>query len=394
MNLSYWEWNSYFKNIDVAIIGSGIVGLSAAIHIKTSQPKLNVIVVERGILPSGASTRNAGFACFGSVSELLDDLSHQPEAVVFELLEKRWKGLQKMKKFLGVENIEYQALGAYELFTQNASNNQSTQKDEASFENSASQINYLNSMIKQITGEAETFSIRDEAIQTLGFHQIKHLIYNRSEGQINTGAMMKTLIQKVKDIGIEILNGITIAEILEKTNCVELQTTNNWTIKATKVLVATNGFTQQLLPEVNLQSARNQVLITKPIPDLKLKGCFHYNKGYVYFRNIHNRILLGGGRNINLEIEQTEAFGITETIQNYLTQLLSTHFLPNQSFEIDRWWSGILGVGVVGVDSGKSKTPIVKKVSDRIAVSVRLGGMGVAIGMLVGEEGGQLLLES
>lgn len=397
MNLSYWEWNSYFKNIDVAIIGSGIVGLSAAIHIKTSQPKLNVIVLERGILPSGASTRNAGFACFGSVSELLDDLSHQPEAVVFELLEKRWKGLQKMKNFLGVENIEYQALGAYELFTQNTSNTQSTQntqKDEASFENCASQINYLNSMIKQITGEAETFSIRDEAIQTLGFHQIKHLIYNQSEGQINTGAMMKTLIQKVKDIGIEILNGITIAEMHEKTNCVELQTANNWTIKATKVLVATNGFTQQLLPEVNLQPARNQVLITKPISDLKLKGCFHYNKGYVYFRNINNRILLGGGRNINPEIEQTETFGITKNIQNYLTQLLSTHFLPNQSFEIDHWWSGILGVGGTGVGSGKSKTPIVKKISDRITVSVRLGGMGVAIGMLVGEEGGQLLLKS
>jgi len=353
--------------------------------------------LERGILPSGASTRNAGFACFGSVSELLDDLSNQPEAVVFDLLEKRWKGLQKMKSYLGIENIGYQTLGAYELFTQNIHNNTNSQNDNASFENCATQLNYLNSMIKQITGKAQTFSIRDEDIPTLGFHQIEHLIYNKSEGQINTGAMMKSLIQKTKDLGIEILNGIAITEIQDKANCIELHTANNWTIKAAKVLVATNGFTQQLLPEVNLQPARNQVLITKPIPNLKLTGCFHYNKGYVYFRNIDNRILLGGGRNINPEIEQTDTFGITKNIQNYLTQLLTSHFLPNQSFEIDRWWSGILGVGVgvgVGVGAGKSKTPIVKKVSDRIAVSVKLGGMGIAIGMLVGEEGGQLLLES
>ena len=29
--------------------------------------------------------------------------------------------------------------------------------------------------------------------------------------------------------------------------------------------------------------------------NLKIKGSFHYEKGYYYFRNIDNRILLGGG---------------------------------------------------------------------------------------------------
>jgi len=377
MKISYWEWNSFFKKIDVAIIGSGIVGLSAAIHLKICNPQLNVIVLERGILPSGASTRNAGFACFGSVSELLDDLDHQSESIVFNLLEKRWKGLQKMKNYLGTEKIQFQALGAYELFTQN---------DETSFEKCINKIAYLNTLIKEVTGEAQTFRIKDEDIQFFGFNKIKHLIYNQSEGQINTGTMMKTLIQKARDINIEILNGINITKLHEEVNFVELETSNKWNIKVGRVLVATNGFTQQLLPGVELQPARNQVLITKPVPDLKLKGCFHYNKGYVYFRNIHNRILLGGGRDLNPQQEQTGVFGTTTDIQKYLTNLLSTHFLPGQPIVIDRWWSGILGVG-------KTKTPIIKKVSDRIAVAVRLGGMGIAIGMLAGEEGGALLLE-
>ena len=198
--------------------------------------------------------------------------------------------------------------------------------------------------------------------------------------------MMKTLIQKAKKLNVDILNGIHISKMLEENDFVELQTTNNWSIKTAKVIVATNGFSQQLLPEVDLQPARNQVLITQPIPNLKLKGCFHYDKGYVYFRNIHNRILLGGGRNINPDEEQTDVFGMTEEIQNYLINLLKIHFLPNQAFEIDRWWSGILGVG-------SSKIPLTKKVSERITVAIRLGGMGVAIGMLVGEEGAALLLE-
>ncbi len=387
MNLSYWEWHSYFKHIDIIVIGSGIVGLSAAIHLKTNKPDLQVTVVERGILPSGASTRNAGFACFGSVSELLDDLSHQPEAVVFNLLEKRWKGLQKMKNDLGVDNIHYQALGAYELFKNS---------DDALFEQCLEKIDFLNTMIKDITGEQQTFSLRNKEIQTFGFQKIKHLIYNKSEGQIDTGAMMKALLQKAKTLGIEILNGITITNIQQEEKFVLLKTANNWNIKIAKVLIATNGFTKKLLPQLELQPARNQVLITKPIPNLLLKGCFHYNRGYVYFRNIHNRILLGGGRNINPKQEQTDAFGTTEDIQQYLINLLKTHFLPNQSFEIDRWWSGILGVGSSKATKTPEtpKTPIVKKLSDKIAVAIRLGGMGVAIGMLVGEEGAALLLEN
>jgi len=65
--------------------------------------------------------------------------------------------------------------------------------------------------------------------------------------------------------------------------------------------------------------------------------------------------------------------------------LLNTYFLPKQAIKIDRWWSGILGVGA-------NKTPIIKKVSNKIAVAVRLGGMGIAIGMLVGEKGATLVL--
>ena len=59
-NLSFWERESFLSNIDVAIIGSGLVGLSAAIHLKEKHPNLQVVIFERGALPTGASTRNAG----------------------------------------------------------------------------------------------------------------------------------------------------------------------------------------------------------------------------------------------------------------------------------------------------------------------------------------------
>ena len=70
---SYWEQQSFF-NYDYIIIGAGITGLSTAIELKERQPKATVLVLERGILPTGASTKNAGFACMCSDTELLADL--------------------------------------------------------------------------------------------------------------------------------------------------------------------------------------------------------------------------------------------------------------------------------------------------------------------------------
>src|SRR5690606_11195393 len=110
-----------------------------------------------------------------------------------------------------------------------------------------------------------------------------------------------------------------------------------------------------------------------------IKGTFHLDKGYYYFRNIDDRILFGGGRNLDFEGEEATEFGQRERIQNKLRELLKTVFLPETDFEIDYSWSGIMGVGT-------SKEPNVKQLSNRVYFGVRLGGLGVAIGSLIGRE--------
>jgi glycine/D-amino acid oxidase-like deaminating enzyme len=73
MQLSYWEIKNWFSNVDFTIVGSGIVGLHTAIRLRERFPKAKIILLEKGALPQGASTKNAGFACFGSVSEIIDE---------------------------------------------------------------------------------------------------------------------------------------------------------------------------------------------------------------------------------------------------------------------------------------------------------------------------------
>src|SRR5437764_1278060 len=105
--LSFWERESLL-DYDCIVIGSGIVGLSTAISLKEINPSLRVMILERGILPGGASTRNAGFACFGSPTELLADIELDGADAMTALVEKRFLGLGKLRKRLGDKEIGYE----------------------------------------------------------------------------------------------------------------------------------------------------------------------------------------------------------------------------------------------------------------------------------------------
>ncbi|WP_418500608.1 NAD(P)/FAD-dependent oxidoreductase [Flagellimonas sp.] len=366
MQLSYWEYKTWFSKVDFTIIGSGIVGLSCALQLKEKYPKSKILVLEKGSLPQGASTKNAGFACFGSISEVLSDLRSHSENEVVNLAQKRWEGIHNLRQLLGDKTIDFEQRGGHELFVE---------QNPELYENCLEQIGHLNRLLQPIFG-------KDPFVTTgnnFGFGQIREkYITHQFEGQLDTGKMMHALIQKCLSKGIPILNGIQVEELLEQGNGATL-VTPDFQFDTRKVFVATNGFASKLLKTENVRPARAQVLITEPIKDLKIKGTFHFDEGYYYFRNIDDRILFGGGRNLDFKTEETMEFGQTQTVQDKLEELLHNIILPHQQVKIDRRWSGIMGVG-------GQKTPVVKQVSNSIYCGLRLGGMGVALGSLVGKE--------
>ncbi len=365
MNLSYWEYKTWLSNIDYTIVGSGLVGLNCALNLKTRFPNAKVLVLEKGMLPQGASTKNAGFACFGSISEILSDLKTHSETEVQELVQKRWDGIQLLRKTLGDAEICFEHFRGHELFLHS---------QEALYTNCLDQLRDVNTLLRPVFGK-EAFKTTNNRF---GFDNVKEqYITHTQEGQLDTGKMMARLLQLVQKSGVLILNGVQVETFSEHGTNVQVQT-NHFEYRTQKLLIATNGFTEQLLQE-KVRPARAQVLITEPIQDLPIKGTFHLDEGYYYFRNIENRILLGGGRNLDIKGEETSEFGETEQIQDKLETLLQTVVLPNTPFAIAHRWSGIMGIG-------RQKKPIVRPVSENVYCGVRLGGMGVAIGSLVGNE--------
>lgn len=365
MNLSYWEYKTWLTDIDFTVVGSGIVGLNCALHLKQRFPKAKIVVLEKGFLPQGASTKNAGFACFGSISEILADLRQHSEEEVFGLVQKRWNGIQLLRETLGDEALDFQQLGGHELFLK---------KDDALFQNCWQKRDEVNRLLHPIFG-ADAFQ---EHQNTFRFKNIlDKYITNAFESQLDTGKMMAQLLRLVQNQGVIVLNGISVQDFSDDTSHITVST-DHFEFKTKKLLIATNGFASQLLNE-HVSPARAQVLITEPIENLSIKGTFHFDEGYYYFRNIDNRILLGGGRNLDPKAEETIEFNETEQIQKQLEKLLGEVILPGIPFEIGRRWSGIMGVG-------GQKRPIIKQVSGNVFCGVRLGGMGIAIGSLVGKE--------
>ena len=370
MTLSYWEYKTWLSNIDFTIVGSGIVGLNCALRLRQKFPAAKILILEKGVLPQGASTKNAGFACFGSISEILSDLKHHTVSEVKELVQLRWDGILSLRKTLGDKEIGYECYGGHEIFLK---------EEEERFEQCVGNISKINEILEPVFME-DAFKKTKNRFDFQGVRE--HYISNMLEAQIDTGKMMASLLDKVRKAGVSILNAIEVQEFKETDRGVQIKT-REFDFLSKKVFVATNGFASALIGET-VVPARAQVLITEAIGNLNIRGTFHMEEGYYYFRNIGSRILFGGGRNLDFDTENTTEFGLTSVVQDKLYTLLKDVILPGKPFEIEHRWSGIMGVG-------QQKKPILKQYSNHIYCGIRLGGMGIAIGSAVGRQLADLL---
>ena len=372
-NLSYWEHQSFFGPAGVAIIGAGLVGLTAAIYLKQQRPAWRVLVLERGSLPSGASTKNAGFACFGSISELLEQ---EKRGDLQAVVAARWAGLARLRELLGDAALNYQPVGGYELFRH---------EEGALAAECRHKIHYFNALLAPVVGHARTFRDASAEAGKFGFGGVSTLLKNEHEGSLDAGRMMRALLARVWAADVPVLTNCAVEEVESSTAGHRLHLANGATVEAGQVLLATNAFATELLPELAVTPGRGQILVTEPLPKVQLPGTFHYDHGYAYFRQLADyRILLGGGRNLDFAAEETTAPGLTPTVQRYLEDLLQAVIVPGQRPRIDYRWSGVMGFG-------PALAPVIDWVRPGVLAAVRCNGMGVALGAGIGWEAAQKL---
>jgi glycine/D-amino acid oxidase-like deaminating enzyme len=371
--LSFWEQKN-FLHYDLIVVGAGFTGLSAAINFKKKHKKAKVLVIDRGVFPSGASTKNAGFACFGSLTEILDDFWSMTPDEVLQLVEKRYTGLTQIRKQFGDQALRYQHRNGYEILGQ--------EQLEV-----LDQLPDINHLLKK-TFKKEVFSVVKDPAK-FGFSEtVKAVVKNRFEGELDPGAYLNALWEKASGLGVRILSGVSVVEVNHEEGRVLAEKKDKKEIfefVGERVAICTNAFTQKLWPESPLEPGRGLILLSKPIAGgIPWKGGFHLDRGYVYFREVEGRLLLGGARNKDFEKEKTTEFEVNPVIKEHLNRLAKEVIFPGRPLEWEMEWTGIMAFGA-------KKSPIIQQIGKKTAVAVRLGGMGVAIGWQVGKELSELL---
>ncbi len=357
---SYWERADYPQTQDLIVVGGGFTGLSVAYHAKQKNPDWRVLLLERHPIAEGASTKNAGFACYGTLGEILSDIEMMGESAAFSLVQSRLSGLAYLRELLGDQDLELEAYGGTELFF------------ESEEEKWIRAQHIMESVNSSLGLDYDLFKINDH------HHNFKGLIasvYSAREAQINPLKAVLKLERMALESGIKILKGVEVRSYLKSGDWTLESNAGQW--PAQRVVFCTNAFG---IPgrEADIIPARNQVLITKPFKHNIPLGNYHVKEGYIYFRTVGDRLLIGGARHLDNERETTAELGFNSFLLDRLGQFLNEELQLQGKWELEEQWSGIIA-------TGHSKEPIVEELADGLWYCGRFGGMGVALSTLTGK---------
>ena len=356
-NLSYWESKIWKKKFDLIVVGSGITGATAAIHFAKRNPGKRILVVDQFQFGLGATSKNAGFICFGSPSELLETKKNFGVDFLESQLRKKWHGHQILLKTFGASAIQAKMQGGAEVF-QN--------KEDA--ETALEELPMLNQLFKKVSKVSDQFA--SSACSFPRFHESSISI--QIEGNLDSGSLLSQIRKKFSAYNIPFLGGLKVENFERKSDGILLQG-RNFEFFSEKVLFATNAFASEKPTVQPILPGRGLVKVSSPLSYPFPNGTFHLDRGYTYFRKVDgNRLLIGGYRNFFTKSEETLEVGTNEVISSAIDQVTKENilgFLP----EWDYSWNGWMGFT-------HDENPIIQKLDDGIVVAAGMNGMGVTLG--------------
>jgi gamma-glutamylputrescine oxidase len=336
---------------DLSIVGGGIFGLSLGYAVLASHPEKKVCILEKGLLPSGASSKNAGMGTFLCYTEFIDDVRHKGLDFAVRTVSDSFRGLLMLFNVIDNDPEIIKLTGGYDLI----------------IEKDLHLLQYLDFINKELFFilKVNLFEIRNEKISEYGFdpNLVKALVYRKYDWQINTGRLFMKVLKKFQQMnGIYITGAeVTSFKEIEKKGVSDFENSKNIrvflksramnkmpnAIDSDYTVFCINSFGSQLLEKSTIVPAREQVLITKPIDGLALNANFLLELSYYYFRQINGRLLFGGGRHLDLDTEETVEMTTTDFFRKHLVMKIKELF-PNLNFEVDYYWTGIIGFDNTG----------------------------------------------
>ncbi len=290
----------------MVVIGGGITGVSLLHHLR--RRGMQAVLLERSYLAAGASGRNAGFLLAGVADSYADAVRTLGRTRAREIWQTTLENHAGMIEAVAGRPVGYRRLGSAILA--------SGAKEAAKLAESA-----------ELLGE-DGFEVTWDGRR----------LVNPQDGEVDPAALVGALARQAPPGAIR--EGVEVTAI-ESASSDALVHADGAECRAGCVILATNAYTPQLLPQVAIQPRRAQMLASAPelAPICDLPTYSHF--GYRYWRQLPGgEVLVGGWRDTALAVEVGYVEQPTDAIQARLEAQLRR---MGAETAVTHRWAGIMG---------------------------------------------------
>jgi len=290
----------------VLIVGGGIAGTSLLWHL--TRRRIDAVLVETHHVAWGASGRNAGFLLAGVASSYA-------EAV-------RLHGREKAREVWEITNENHDLML------------EAARGQDVGHRRLGSAIVPSGDEERALLIESEQL-LREDGFEV---HWDGTRLVNPRDGEIDPSAMVAALARQARPGAIR--EGVGITTLRARAHDVVV-TAGDAECEAGLVILATNGYTSRLVPEVKIQPTRAQMLATAPESRSLVDMPVYSHYGYRYWRQLASgEVLIGGWRDTTLETEKTFDDEPTPEIQSLLDRAVRE---LGAEGEVTHRWAGTMG---------------------------------------------------
>jgi glycine/D-amino acid oxidase-like deaminating enzyme len=342
-NQSYWAKSQPPQNppltqdiaVDVAVLGGGFTGLSAAYYIRSISPHKRVVVLEAKGCGNGASGRN-GAMVLTMTEDRYMNFSSSPaiDRKIYELTAENIRTLSKLSAATGID-CELETNGALQVL------------------NTSDDVKAAKAYVQQARslGMPVEFWDKQQLISAIGSNVYEGAFFDPSGGQVHPMKLVHVFKAAAENAGAEIYENTAVAGIEEGREHL-LHTSSGHTIKAKSLVLATNAFTSRLgFFRNSIVPVREYVAVTQPLSERQLaeigwskRVSFNDTRTEVFYLGLtqDNRIHIGGG---SPSYSFNNGVGDTSSAASHFSQLqheLARIYPSLSGVQFEAGWDGIV----------------------------------------------------
>jgi gamma-glutamylputrescine oxidase len=369
MTVSVWQADDSqpLYEVDVLVVGAGLVGCTAAYFLKQALPsQAEVVITEMRDLALGASGRNAGFMITGLDAYYHHAVERYGNEVVREVYALSQKTHAYWREFAKKGDVRLEEIGSM--------------------------------LLAESDKEAAELHLAYAAMRADGIEPIFHETDPLGRGYLaaieqpwDAAVQPVELARSVfMQSGAKLVDNNELYHIEQIVDGGVVVYTRKYRFRARKVLLATNAYSPYIDPYFvgKVIPIRAQCLATAPLDAPVINTCGYSDYGFMYYRmTFDQRLLIGGGRKQNKALENdTSDDRISTPVQATLDAYLRDRF-PDVNAPVERRWAGIMGFTPDGL-------PLIGTLPDKpdVGFAVGFNGHGLALGSGAAERAVNLLL--